>query len=220
MTSRPFLFQAFSIFAYTWAASVVVAASIVGAVLGSVIYGAFIGVFYGSAVAIVVSILSFVATRYTARISIDQARAISAVLGAISVAVIIVDGFAPPDSVLFRRHVIDPIPESVSYIRAHTERSGPDADYIFRFASSASDRDRIVAKWHLERIGSVTPESGIAGQQPGNIGWRLFHAVPEWWRPSQLSDPVVYERIVDDNFNVYLIHGTPEEDVYFVSQHW
>lgn len=188
--------------------------------IGSPVFGILIGLLYGTPVGICVSVVTLVVTRLNPRFPLENVRSFSAIVGVGTIAAIMIYGFMPPDRVLFRRHVIDPIPDSVSNLRTFTERGGMDASYIFRFSIAPQDLTMLISHWQLSKNGRVVGNE-IDGQGGGApIGYRLFGDAPSWWHLSDLTSPVVYERIVERGHNVYIVHGSADEDIYVINQYW
>jgi len=125
----------------------------------------------------------------------------------------------PPEE-LFRRYVLNPIPESVANIRADQPKNFGGYRYTFRFNINREDLGLLINSgpflrvwnvkyrdgsldWHWDRDGPF----GIGRYGSGITCYNISARKPGWFRPGQWNEPEAYAFLKKGNLvNVETFH--------------
>jgi hypothetical protein len=105
---------------------------------------------------------------------------------------------ASSPSDLFRRHILDPLPSSVTDIRADQTRSVFGYGYVFRFRISRGDLGLLLASRPFARAVNVRFADGVLSWDwytGGGVSASVYASrwnVPEWFTPEKWNDAKAY----------------------------
>jgi hypothetical protein len=139
----------------------------------------------------------------------------------------------PTPSELFIEHLLDPIPESVTNIKADKPKEIWGYTYTLRFNINRADMELLIESGALERIRSAKYnrengriELGWDRTSPNGIPIRLINAIvygsrrePRWFRPDQWDNPEAYasEKERDGHtITKILLFNEKEGEAYFI----
>ncbi len=110
----------------------------------------------------------------------------------------------------FKQYVLDPIPKSVTSIRAHQPSETLGCEYTFRFSISREDLSRLIDSGPFIRIWNVKYEGAVLRwgwerPRPGQMGmstsqhylplyqsgWKALRK-PAWFKPGRWENPEAY----------------------------
>jgi len=149
----------------------------------------------------------------------------------------------PPPSEVFRQYIMDPIPESVTNIKANRPSIIGGYRYILHFNISRADLDSIINSRPFQKVWNVKYDNGCL-----DWAWDTWHGfsmsggtitvygsrrAPRWFRPKLWDNPEVYvfEKVCDRvNTQIFdyepkvhdrhdtqvLIYNEKESEAYFI----
>jgi len=139
----------------------------------------------------------------------------------------------PPPSEVFRQHILDPIPESVTNIRADRPKDVLSSyRYTLRFNINRADLALLIDSLSLVRVWNVE-------YRDGDLFWawdtwrglstngvtiivydsRSWRRKPKWFRPELWDNPEAYafkEKIGDRMYIQVLLYNEKEGEAYFI----
>lgn len=137
-----------------------------------------------------------------------------------------------PPKDLFRKYVLDPIPESVTDIRADQPKRYGGYRYILRFKINRADVALLISSGHLPRVWNVKYKNGYLswawdtwnGYSLNGATVIVYHPDdppgPSWFRLELWENPEVYARCekVDGQIanTKVLIFNEKEGEAYFI----
>jgi hypothetical protein len=141
-----------------------------------------------------------------------------------------------PPSEVFRQYVLDPIPASVTNIRADQPKNFGGYRYTFRFNINRDDLALLIDLGPLVRVWNVKYKNGclfwawdtwrgfsmggVTITVYGSSGWRRE---PRWFRPELWDNPEAYafDETVGGRMNTkVLLYNEKEGEAYFVVDSW
>ena len=142
----------------------------------------------------------------------------------------------PSPTEVFRQHILDPLPESVTNMKVDRPKDFMGYRYTLRFDLNRADLSLLVDSLSLKRIWSVRYANGYlhwGWDRPGGLlgiskhstTMTVYHSKgsrkPEWFGPELWDDPEAYalenESGGDTNTKV-LIYNEKEGQAYFIVQ--
>jgi len=140
-------------------------------------------------------------------------------------------------SELFTQYVLDPIPKSVTKIRADQPKDILGYTYTFRFNINRTDLALLVESGTLQRVWNVRYENGSLDwgwdrEGPGGLSMSKVYKVvysrhstlrqraPAWFEPERWSNPEAYalEKKVGDRLNTQvLLYNEKEGEAYYIT---
>lgn len=138
----------------------------------------------------------------------------------------------PPPSEIFRQHILDPIPESVTNIKADRPKVIGGYRYTLRFNINRTDVAKLIDSGSLVRVWNVE-------YRDGDLFWawdtwrglstngvtiivydsRRWRREPKWFRPELWDNPEAYafDKKVGDRMNIkVLLYNEKEGEAYFI----
>ncbi len=136
----------------------------------------------------------------------------------------------PPPSEIFRQHILDPIPESVTNIKADQPKKILGYRYAIRFNINRVDLVLLTDSQPFERVWNVKYRDGRLRwdwDPPGGVTRRRISMIvyhpngprkPAWFSPDLWDNPEAYAfRKVDDHVNTkVLLYNEKEGEAYFI----
>lgn len=134
----------------------------------------------------------------------------------------------PPPSEVFRQHVLDPIPESVTNIKADQPKNILGYRYTLRFNINRADLAKLINSGPLVRVWNVKYGKGRL-----KWAWDTWHGhsmsgsdvivykrrEPAWFRPELWDNPEAYafDETVGGRMNTkVLLYNEKEDEAYFI----
>jgi hypothetical protein len=134
---------------------------------------------------------------------------------------------APPSD-LFSRYVSDPIPDSVTEIRAGRTRGFDGYGYTFRFRISKADVDVIVNSRPFNKVTSIDYQKDILhcmwvpASGPTALGQYVYSPgvrKPSWFKLEEWDDPeayIIYEKKKNITDLWLLVYNKDAGEAYFI----
>ena len=127
----------------------------------------------------------------------------------------------PPPSEVFRQHIMDAIPESVTNIKADRPSIIGGYTYVLRFNISRTDLDSIIKSRPFQRVWNVKYENGCLDwawdtwQGFSLGGWNITvygsRRAPRWFRAELWDSPEAYAFVkVGDRVNTQIDEYQPK----------
>jgi hypothetical protein len=146
----------------------------------------------------------------------------------------------PPPAEIFRQHILDPIPESVTNIKADRPSEIWGYRYTLRFNINRADVDELIYSNSLVRVWNVKHRDGRLSWD-----WETWHGLPtegghyymkgeftmivydsrslrrkpKWFRPELWENPEAYafkEKIGGRMYTQVLLYNEKEGEAYFI----
>jgi hypothetical protein len=135
----------------------------------------------------------------------------------------------PPPSDVFRQYVLDPIPKSVTNIKADKPKEIWGYMYTLRFNINRSDLDLLIDSGALEKVWNVKYKKGYLfwgwdRSSPGGRTIIVYHSrrwrkEPRWFRPELWENPEAYafeKEVGGQKITKILLYNEKEDEAYFI----
>ncbi len=140
----------------------------------------------------------------------------------------------PPADEVFRQYVLDPVPASVTNIKADQPRRPLAYTFTLRFDIDRDDVGLLVKHLSMKRVWNVKYEKGYLewawdtwqGRSMGGVSiivYRSGQREPKWFEPQQWNQPEAYvfeEKTRDGTKHKILLYNERKGEAYFVAQNW
>jgi len=141
----------------------------------------------------------------------------------------------PPEEV-FRQYAIDPVPASVTNIKADQPRKHLAYTFTLRFDIDRADVGLLVKTLSMKRVWNVKYEKGYLewawdtwqGFSMGGVSILIYDTgrrqrEPKWFEPQLWNQPEAYvheEKTRDGTKSKVLLYSERRGEAYFIAQNW
>ena len=136
----------------------------------------------------------------------------------------------PPPSEIFRQHVLDPIPKSVTNVKADQPREIGGFMYTLRFDINRADIDMLIDSGPMERVWNVRygdrrldwgwDQAGPGGRSMYGHSMIVYgRREPGWFRPELWDNPEAFasrEEASGRTITRVLLYDEREGEAYFI----